>query len=1066
MNYKPGVQADAETNVRYDFTYNAVGNRVSVKDPNGNITTYGYDALNRVIQKKDPLQNMWSYAYDLAGNRTSATDAKNQTVQYTYDAAGQLIGINYPGTDPDVTFTYDLTGQRIGMTDGLGTTTWTYDNLNRPVSVSDAFGQTIGYGYDAVGNRTGMTYPDGKTVSYTFDDVNQLTGVTDWDNQNSGYAYDAVGQLSSISRPNGVGSQYSYDIAGRLTELQHNTGANILASYNYAYDPAGNRIQAIEDLIQPSLPTPTPATPPTNTPGGPTATFTPTATQTNTPTNTPSGPTATYTPTPQTSNGAFYLSLSNSTTLGGVTAQDTDILYFDGANWSMYFDASDVGILTSGQSMNNFHMVDADTILMSFTDPGTIGALSVEPVDIVRFDATSLGETTAGTFSMYFDGNDVGLEDSVNEEIDALDVLPDGRILISTFASATLPGLNGADEDLLAFTPTALGENTSGSWAMYFDGSKTGIGLGQSAEDIDSLDVAANGDIYLSSADVFSVTGISGNDEDVFVCTPAFVGGAVDSCTYTSVLYFDGSAYGLDANDMEAINLPSGFASLPSPVLADTLPQIGGGQGVGYVVNYLMPKPLQQGGTYSSQPDATEGLDTYLLSTSPTTNNGGGVWMGVGESNNATNRYARALIKFDLPSIPANAVITSATLSLWTANDLSDTDRTIRVYRLKRAFDESQATWNVASTGVNWEAAGASGANDRESVEIGSLQILANEAIAVEKQIPLTPAKIQELVDGTFTSNGFIIVADTELNDRFDYKTSDASSASQRPKLVIQYTLSSSTPTDTATPTSTATQTSTPSVATDTPTNTPTATQTSTPTATATQTPTPAPVVQWNTFFGSSGADDTASKVFVDGSGNSYVTGISWAAWGTPVRAYQGGTDAYISKFDANGNRLWSTFLGGAGNDYGYGIAVDGNGNIYVSGDSNQNWGSPLTAYHGSGTYDAFVAKLNSSGALLWNTFLGQSTDDTSSGLAVSGTGNIYITGTSYATWGSPVRAFQTGTVDAFVAKLNSSGTLTWNTFLGGAGTDGGDSISLDANQNVYVSGNSGSSWGSPIRAH
>ena len=105
-------------------------------------------------------------------------------------------------------------------------------------------------------------------------------------------------------------------------------------------------------------------------------------------------------------------------------------------------------------------------------------------------------------------------------------------------------------------------------------------------------------------------------------------------------------------------------------------------------------------------------------------------------------RYARALIKFDLSSIPANAVITSATLSLWTANDLSDNTRTIRVYHLKRAFNESQPTWNLASTGVNWEVAGAPGVNDRESTDIGSLQILASEALNTEKQISLSTAQI------------------------------------------------------------------------------------------------------------------------------------------------------------------------------------------------------------------------------------------------------------------------------------------------------------------------------------
>ena len=88
--------------------------------------------------------------------------------------------------------------------------------------------------------------------------------------------------------------------------------------------------------------------------------------------------------------------------------------------------------------------------------------------------------------------------------------------------------------------------------------------------------------------------------------------------------------------------------------------------------------------------------------------------MWVGESNNATDKVARSLIKFDLSSIPSNATITSATLSLWTDADFSDNDRTIRVYRLKVPFNESQATWNEASTGTSWQSPSASGTNDRE----------------------------------------------------------------------------------------------------------------------------------------------------------------------------------------------------------------------------------------------------------------------------------------------------------------------------------------------------------------
>ena len=290
-----------------------------------------------------------------------------------------------------------------------------------------------------------------------------------------------------------------------------------------------------------------------------TVTLTSTSTSQFTPTSTPTAtttPSQTLTPTPPTLNSAFYLSLSGQATLGGVTGEDTDILYYDGTNWSLFFDASDVGVTDSGNDLNDFYLLDADTILMSFRDPITLGSLAVDPYDVVQFDATSLGSTTAGSFSLYFDGNDVGLDDPVAEMLNGFDLLPDGRLLFSTDGSFTVPGLTGRDEDIFAFTPTTLGEMTSGTWAMYFDGSLAGIGLGDTGEDVDLLDVAANGDIYLSAEGTFAVPGISGEDEDIFVCTPTFAGGAVSSCIYSPTLFFDGSTWGLADNDVDAMYLP------------------------------------------------------------------------------------------------------------------------------------------------------------------------------------------------------------------------------------------------------------------------------------------------------------------------------------------------------------------------------------------------------------------------------------------------------------------------------------------------------------------------------
>jgi alpha-tubulin suppressor-like RCC1 family protein len=219
----------------------------------------------------------------------------------------------------------------------------------------------------------------------------------------------------------------------------------------------------------------------------------------------------------------------------------------------------------------------------------------------------------------------------------------------------------------------------------------------------------------------------------------------------------------------------------------------------------------------------------------------------------------------------------------------------------------------------------------------------------------------------------------------------------------------------------------------------------------------------WNTFLGGIGADEAAG-VAVDGSGNAYVAGYSAASWGSPARAFSGNYDAFAAKLDSSGNLIWNTFLGGSGTAVGNAVAVDGSGNVYVSGLSSASWGSPVLAY-GGGVYDAFAVKLGSSGNLIWNTFLGGSGDDEAWGVAVDGSGNVYVSGLSSASWGSPVRAYG-GSYDAFAAKLGSSGNLIWNTFLGGSGDDYGYGVAVDGSGNVYVSGLSSASWGSPVRAY
>ncbi len=311
QNYKanPGSGDDPNaTNVRTEYTYDAVGNLTKIKDANGHETSYTYDVLNRLWKITDPLGKLTEYGYDALGNRTSLQDAKNNTTIFGYNLAGRLQTIDYPSGMSDVSYGYDALGRLTGMDDGLGHTVWVYDNLDRITSITDPFNKSVGYGYDDDSKRSSITYPSpvNKTITYQYNSLDQLTNVLDGSTHLADYGYDISGQLTGVTLANGTTSAMEYDFSGQLTSLTHQMGISQYASYTYQYDAAGQRKQVIEALLNPTdLPTSTPTftptptatntfTPtPTNTP---TSTRTPTATNTPTRTNTPTN-TATFTPT-------------------------------------------------------------------------------------------------------------------------------------------------------------------------------------------------------------------------------------------------------------------------------------------------------------------------------------------------------------------------------------------------------------------------------------------------------------------------------------------------------------------------------------------------------------------------------------------------------------------------------------------------------------------------------------------------------------------------------------------------------------------------------------------------
>lgn len=190
--------------------------------------------------------------------------------------------------------------------------------------------------------------------------------------------------------------------------------------------------------------------------------------------------------------------------------------------------------------------------------------------------------------------------------------------------------------------------------------------------------------------------------------------------------------------------------------------------------------------TLTLQPDGTAGLDTFIATglAVEDINFGTEPNIAVGDENIIIIKY-RTLIKFDLSTLPSDAAISAATLSLYSNTDNSSTARTFRVFRQKRAWVETQATWNSYSTGNGWSTAGGFHADDCEQTDIGARDFTATETQNEFKDFALTPTTKAALDLG----NGWLVKADTEADDNYYFNSSDHATAATRPKLVVEYTL-------------------------------------------------------------------------------------------------------------------------------------------------------------------------------------------------------------------------------------------------------------------------------------
>ena len=191
--------------------------------------------------------------------------------------------------------------------------------------------------------------------------------------------------------------------------------------------------------------------------------------------------------------------------------------------------------------------------------------------------------------------------------------------------------------------------------------------------------------------------------------------------------------------------------------------------------------------TFSNQANS---IDNFIRANDPDTNFGTLTIGYIGEDFVDTGEVNRLLIKWDLSTIPANAVVNSAILSLYVTADRSSNARTLRAYRVLRAWTEEGSTWNKYDGSNAWGTAGCGNTTtDREATDIGNTTQPASPNVGDEIAITLTASKVQEWISGVLTNNGLLLKVDTETDDSIQYAMHEHATAGYRPKLVIEYTV-------------------------------------------------------------------------------------------------------------------------------------------------------------------------------------------------------------------------------------------------------------------------------------
>ena len=199
----------------------------------------------------------------------------------------------------------------------------------------------------------------------------------------------------------------------------------------------------------------------------------------------------------------------------------------------------------------------------------------------------------------------------------------------------------------------------------------------------------------------------------------------------------------------------------------------------------------------------------------------------------------------------------------------------------------------------------------------------------------------------------------------------------------------------------------------------------------------------WTSQFGN-GSENRANAVAVDASGNILVGGYTQGAFTGQTSA--GAIDAFLRKCDPSGAELWTKQFGTSGSEHVAAVSVDSSGDIVVVGGTT----GTLPGEASAGDFDAYVRKYDTAGTVLWTKQFGTSTADYARAVSVDTSGNIVVVGFTGASLPGQTSA---GSVDIFVRKYDSAGSLLWTKQFGTTGADDATAVAFDANGKIVVAG-------------